>query len=69
MSIDPKITFFFNVAALVLSVLAGAAWWADLLGPTTAAILTGVMNTTVAAINTVLAAYSAPKAGPMVKGP
>lgn len=67
MTIDPKWAFVFNIAALVLSILAGASWWADILGAHTAALVTGIMGTAVAAINAVLSAYSAPKAGPLVK--
>jgi hypothetical protein len=67
MSIDPKATFVFNIIALVLSVVAGAAWWSDIVGAHTAALITGIMNTAVAAINAVLSAYSAPKAGPLVR--
>jgi hypothetical protein len=63
MSIDPKWAFIFNIIALVLSVLAGAAWWGDVVGAHTAAVLTGIMNTGVAAINSVLSAYSAPRKG------
>lgn len=67
MGIDPKWSFIFNVVALVLSVLAGAAWWGDVVGNHTAAIVTGMMNTVVAAINAVLSAYSSSKSGPLVK--
>lgn len=67
MQIDPRISIWLNLAALVLGAFAGAGWWADLVGQHTATIITGVMTTVVAAINIILHAYSAPVAGPAVR--
>lgn len=67
MTIDPKWAFILNIAALVLSAFAGAAWVSDVVGPKTATVMLGILNTLVTAINAVLSAYSSPKAGPMVK--
>lgn len=64
MQIDPKISMWLNIFALVMSVLAMAGWWGDLLGQHTAAIVTGIMTTAVSALNVVLHAYSPPQAGP-----
>jgi hypothetical protein len=67
MQIDPKISMILNIVALVLSVLATASWWGDLIGQHTAAVVTGIMSTVVAAINVVLSAYSSANKGPLAK--
>lgn len=69
MQLDPKISMGLNILALVLSVFAMAGWWSDLLGPKTAATVTGVMTTLVSAMNVILHAYTPPTAGPAVPAP
>lgn len=65
--ISPTTAMWLNVLALVLSVFATATWWGDLIGQHTAAIFTGVLTTSVSAMNLVLHSLSSRTEGPLTK--
>jgi len=59
--ISAKWLIVLNLTALVLSVFAAASWWSDLVGQHTAALITGIMSTTVSAMNLVLNSLTKPQ--------
>ena len=64
MQIDPTTSMTLNIVALVLSVIAVASWWGDLVGNRTAVIVTGIMNTVVSASTVSLFTAAGAQAAP-----